>query len=691
MADPFIDIAAYPPQKRSDTLGPLLMLVVALGGALLVTAPVPLVAQPTLPDSARVDTLRLAPIRVDTAAVAWTRRLPAIAVVAQRPSLPVPAPQSARVQTLDARAIDRSGAATLDDLLALRSSAFIKQYGANGLGSLSLRGMGASQTVVLLDGMRIADPQTGQVDLSLLPTLLLESVSIEHGAGSARYGSGSLGGTVHLRTLQPSTAPELRVQSGGGAFGERHASAVVSDGVSTASGTWSGLVAGRAYTSDGDFSYTNRFLVPQQTVRRNGAGADVRTVYGRTRWQSTQAAAHRWSLSGWWTHARRGLPGPANARATGAEQTDRQGRLWLTGHIPVRDRLLHVRAQGTASALRFVNPPAAIDRTTHTRTGDVAAWTTWPLHAWGTLDTGASVGADYASLRGGVHETTTAVFVDGTATVGPLRVEPALRLDALHRRTGITAAVSPRLGLSLPLPGLNAVRLKALAARAFRAPTFNERYYDPGGRPDLAPEDGWSTELGLHAERARSSWHLRADVIGFRSVLTDKIVWQPGVVTDGVQVWRPDNVSRVVTHGLEISAEGAFQPTSALTMRLGTVFTHTRAENRANRLSPAYGSQLPYVPEQQWKLWTHAEAHGVSLGASARLVGTRFYTADESQHAAPYQVVDLTAGYAQTLAGLTLRLSGELHNLLDERYDVIRLYPMPPRHASVRLSVSLSP
>ena len=326
MADRFIDIVARPAwaPSRTSSVGGRLVRVLALV-VLLQAAPVSRAAQSTPSDTVqahtasaptapaptapaptvRADTLRPAPVRVDTSSIAWTRQLPGIAVVAQRRSLVVP--QSARMQTLDAHAIARSGAASLDDLLALRSAAFIKQYGANGLGSLSLRGMGASQTTVLLDGMRIADPQTGHVDLSLLPTLLLESVRVEHGAGSARYGSGSLGGTVHLRTLQPSTAPDLRVESGGGAFGERHAAAVLSDGMATTSGTWAGLVAGRAYTSDGDFTYTNRFLVPHQTVRRNGASADVRTVYGRARWQSPGASTHRWSLSGWGTHARRGL------------------------------------------------------------------------------------------------------------------------------------------------------------------------------------------------------------------------------------------------------------------------------------------------------------------------------------------------------------------------------------------------
>ena len=657
----------------------------------------PVVAQPargpadsTRTDSTRADTVRHAPVRLDTADVAWIRRLPELSVRAVRQSIAT-APRAAHVQTLDANAIARSGAEGIDDVLALRSAAFIRQYGDNGLSTLSLRGMGGSQTLVLLDGMRVADPQTGHVDLSLLPTLLVESVSVEHGGGSARYGSGSLGGTVHLRTMRPTTEPRVRAASGGGAFGERHASAVLSDGTTTASGTWSGLVAGRAYTSDGDFPYTNRFLVPQKTVRRKGARTRVSTLYGRAGWQAASAAAHRWSVATWWTHAERGLPGPASTSPTGAEQTDRQGRVWVDGSVPVRNTQLRIQAQATAASLHFQNPATRVDETTRTRTADVSAWMTWPVRTWGLLDTGVSWGTDYSSIANGIHETNAAAFVDGSATIGRLRVEPALRFDARTGPSTTNTALAPRLGLSVrPLP-TDGLRLNALVARAFRLPTFNERYYEPGGRPTLQPEVGWSAEVGVELRRQRPSWSAQATLTGFRSSLSDKIVWQPGVVDEGIQVWRPANVSRVLTRGLEARLRGAIRPTDALTLRMGTLFTHTLAENRANPLSPAYGSQLPYVPEQQLKLWTHLSAYGASLGATARLVGPRFFTADESKQADPYQVVDLTARYARTLAGVTLRLSGQIHNVLDERYDIIRLYPMPPRHASVQLSVLLSP
>ena len=650
-------------------------------------------------DSTHADSLHRPPVRTDTTEtpdtsdVAWTRRLPDVSIERARPQTAT-VPASARLQVLDAAAIRQSGADALSDLLALRSAAFIKQYGADGLASLSLRGMGASQTLVLLDGMRLSDPQTGQVDLALLPTVMLESVAVEHGAGSARYGSGSLGGTVHLRTLRPSTQARLRAESGGAAFGTRHVSAVVSDGARTASGTWSGLVAGRGYTSDGDFPYTNRFLVPQRTVRRTGSETHVATLYGRSTWRAPRSSpgqpAHRWSVATWWTHAARGLPGPSSTRASGAQQTDRQGRLWVDGTVPVGGMPLRIQAHGTASALAFRDPATGIDQTTTTRTGTLSAWTTWPLRARGTLDTGLSLSRDDSSIAGGAQETTTAAFADAAATFGRLRVEPAFRFDARWSPATTVTAASPRLGLSLrPLP-TDALRLNAVVARAFRLPTFNERYYVPGGRPDLRPEDGWSADIGVELQRSGTAWSARAEVTGFRSVLADKIVWQPGVVDEGVQVWRPANVSRVVTHGLEASVEGAARPTSSLTIRAGTVFTHTRAESRATPQAPAYGSQLPYVPQQQLKLWTGLAIHGATLGTSVRMVGARFYTTDESKYAAPYQVVDVTAGYARAVGGVTIGLSAQVDNLLGERYNVIRLYPMPPRHASVRLSVSLS-
>lgn len=595
---------------------------------------------------------------------------------------------AAHTTALDTQAIAQSGAASTADLLALRSGAFVRQYGASGLSTLSLRGTGSTQTVVLLDGLRVADPQSGQIDLSLLPTLMLESVEVAHGTGSAQYGSGALGGTVHLRTLRPTQAPQVRAATGAGAFGERQASAVASG----RTGAWSGLVASRHYTTEGDFKYRNEALYPPKTVRRSGAGMTSSTLYGRAQYQpSASPTGPSWSVAGWWTRAQRGLPGPANAPAGGARQRDRTGRLWVDGRVPLGAGTLDLQAQGQRTALRFVNPPTGTRRSSETRALDLSA--TWSTPAvFGTLEAGATGGWDQASLRDGVRRLTGAAFAHADASLGPLAVQPALRLDAAWP-DGSSASVVPvpRIGLRWPVLERASVQLllRAQAARAFRRPTFSERFYEPGGNPALTIEDGWSADVGADVQVRRPGWSATGSLTAFGMQIRDQIVWRPSYAISGVQVWSPVNIARVVTRGVEASVRGAVRLRSSATLRGGTVFTHTRATNQSNSRSPTYSAQLPYVPRQQLKAWLGADVRGLTLGLSARLVGPRPYTSDASKRLPPYQVVDAQVGYRYRFSGATVALNASIDNVLDQDYAVVRLYPMPPRHASLRLSLTL--
>ncbi|MCS4197131.1 TonB-dependent receptor plug domain-containing protein [Salinibacter ruber] len=652
-------------------------LVLLIASAFLL--PVPGWAQAPAP----VDTTRRPPVVSEPpdSSIAMSVTLPEVTVegVLDRAAS---IPAAAHVTTLDADAVAASGAQSVADLLSMRSGAFVKQYGSTGLATLSMRGMGGTQTQVLLDGLRVANPQTGQVDLSLLPTLLIESVEVQHGAGSARHGSGSLGGTVHLRTLRPQTDPLFRVAGGGGAYDERHVSALASGG----RGAWSGLVAGRYYRTDGDFQYRNSFLVPTQTLRRNGAGARTMTLFGRGTWRGD---AQRWRLSGWWTKARRGLPGPASARSGGARQWDELGRVWTEGTLPLGAGTLELSAQGQRSRLRYHNPPTQTDRTTLTTATDADAELRYPLSSLGSITAGTTVGYDHASLDGGVDRVSGATFVDATLSLAPFELQPAVRLDAIGANGEPTVVPSPRLGVRLrPFDDVG-LTLRGLVGRAFRYPTFNERYYEPGGTPGLQPEDGWTTEGGVSFRLARPDALLTVEATAFATRLTDKIVWRPSYVVDGVQVWSPSNVSRVYSQGLELSVRGRKQLRSNLSLSGGSHFTHTQAENRANPDSPAYGAQLPYVPRQTWKLWGRAEWRGLSVSATGRLVGPRFYSSDESKSLAPYRTIDVRAAYEWSFDAGRLALEAQVKNVLDRRYEIVRLYPMPPRHATLRLRFSL--
>jgi iron complex outermembrane recepter protein len=76
--------------------------------------------------------------------------------------------------------------------------------GNDGQANLSLRGIGAAQTLVLLDGRRVTPADgRGAVDVNLIPAALIESVEVVTGGAAAAYGSDAVAGVVNFR-LRPS-------------------------------------------------------------------------------------------------------------------------------------------------------------------------------------------------------------------------------------------------------------------------------------------------------------------------------------------------------------------------------------------------------------------------------------------------------------------------------------------------------
>ncbi|MBR9911729.1 MAG: TonB-dependent receptor [Gammaproteobacteria bacterium] len=68
-----------------------------------------------------------------------------------------------------------------------------------GANFLNLRGLGTNRTLVLLDGRRVVGAAvTGQVDLNLLPSTLLQRTEVVTGGASAAWGSDAVAGVVNL-------------------------------------------------------------------------------------------------------------------------------------------------------------------------------------------------------------------------------------------------------------------------------------------------------------------------------------------------------------------------------------------------------------------------------------------------------------------------------------------------------------
>ncbi len=106
------------------------------------------------------------------------------------------------------------------DLLDLVPSVDLRQRATNNVqGDLSIRGSSFGETLVLLNGLRMDDVQSGHHDMDLpLPATSVERIEVMRGAGSALYGSDAMAGSVNVITAKPEHT-DLRAGAGVGNFG----------------------------------------------------------------------------------------------------------------------------------------------------------------------------------------------------------------------------------------------------------------------------------------------------------------------------------------------------------------------------------------------------------------------------------------------------------------------------------------
>ena len=106
------------------------------------------------------------------------------------------------------------------DLLKQDSSVHVRERGPDGAqADLSIRGSTFDQVLVMINGVRVSDSQTGHHTLDLpLPFETVQQVEVLAGAGATLYGSDAVGGTVNFVTKKPE-AKELQLMSGIGEHG----------------------------------------------------------------------------------------------------------------------------------------------------------------------------------------------------------------------------------------------------------------------------------------------------------------------------------------------------------------------------------------------------------------------------------------------------------------------------------------
>ena len=127
----------------------------------------------------------------------------------------------ADVTVIDRETLSRAGQTSLREVLAQQPGVQISSNGSyRSNTTLFLRGASATQTILLVDGVRVGSATSGGFSLETIPLESIERIEILRGAASALYGPDAVGGVIQIITRQAGI-PRRSVSVGVGSDGQR--------------------------------------------------------------------------------------------------------------------------------------------------------------------------------------------------------------------------------------------------------------------------------------------------------------------------------------------------------------------------------------------------------------------------------------------------------------------------------------
>ena len=213
--------------------------------------------------------------------------------------------------------------------------------------------------------------------------------------------------------------------------------------------------------------------------------------------------------------------------------------------------------------------------------------------------------------------------------------------------------------------------LKVNVSRNFKAPSFNDLYWEPGGNELLKAETSLQFELGNFFRFRRN----KAGVNLYLNDIKDMIRWVP----TSAGYWMPANVDEVRNYGFEIFSELKHSAGSH-TFSLNSSYAYTNSRNSET------GMQISYVPLHKINgTFTH-QYRSFSWYFQGLSVGQIFTTADENPEYTlkDYQIFNLGLNYE---LGREYRIDLGIftRNLFDLAYEAYPYRVMPPRNFGAQL------
>ena len=609
------------------------------------------------------------------------------------------------VQSIGREQLEAMGAQSVADAVKHFAGVTVRDYGGiGGLKTVSVRSLGVAHTAVSYDGVTVSNAQAGQIDVGRFALDNVEELSLAVGQGnnllqSARsYASAAI---LDIRTQQPAFAEGKRevwrARLAGGSFGYIAPSLRYARKLSLRTTL---MLEGDYMRADGIYPFTLDNGRTESIERRRNSDVNSWRVEGNV--FHTFENESRLTGKGYFYKSERGLPGSVILYNPAARE-----RLWdenfftqvayektfsPTWQMRTLAKYNHAWNRYEDTNVKYSGGRQVdVHRQDEYYASAVVRWI--PMEGFSL-----SLAQDgfVNTLRNNIDDSPNPVRLTSLTALNAdfrwRRFHVAANLIGTYTtdevRSGQTPKdrhhLSPSLSLSWRPWENQALYLRAMYKNTFRVPTFNDLYYRRSGNTALRPEDATAYNVGVTWNGRLADWFssLSLTVDGYFNKVQDKIVAFPSVY-----VWRMANYGEVEIHGVDATLAASLSVSQNCEVDVTGSYTFQQALDLTNPSAKNYKGQLPYTPRHSGSASVLLKTPWLHIGYNVMAVGKRYFMEQNipANEIEGYVEHGLTASRNLRIgAHATLRLQGDVVNLTDKQYEVIKYYPMPGR--SWRLS-----
>ncbi|RQO30307.1 TonB-dependent receptor [Taibaiella sp. KBW10] len=592
-----------------------------------------------------------------------TTLLDNVSVFSNRIDIPF-AQQNRNVTVISKEDLATMPAKSINEILSFVAGVDVRQRGPNGAqADIGIDGGGFDQVLVLVNGVKMSDPQTGH-NMMNIPVGLsaIQRIEILKGAAARIYGVNAMMGVINIVTISPmQTGIEANVYAG---------SSFQKDDSTRQTYINYGANAVASFASGHEFGNQISLGIDKGNgYRYNTAYQNVKLMYNGVYAPSKDAV---FNVMGGYVNNDFGAnlfyAAPRDKEATEQVQVAMgsiSGKIKASSIWTISPILNYRYAKDDYI---FIRQKPAVYRNLHeTNTVDFSLNNSIALGK-GTLGIGLNYrGEQINSSNLGKNKR------DNYGLFGEYRYVFSEKFDA---SIGAFANYNSVYGFKL-YPGVDLgwqastdLRIYANVGTGQRLPTFTDLYYvGPSniGNANLAPE--WATTAELGAKYTQGN--LRLEASGFYRKGVDFIDWTR---PDTLQPWQPQNYASVSTLGLRVQARYLWDIAASFKLNIQTGYTYLNPviDDLSGNTQSKYAINSL---QHQWVSGLEALiGKGLSLSVKNRYV-QRLNTPETSgsYKLRSYNLLDARVAYTQN----RFTIYADVNNMSNVQYIETGVVPLP--------------